>query len=175
MMQEFPILETTIRRLYAERKRKPTYKNVLNMTQGFMQSSMVGYKYSHISKAGYVWTKQQLDILTNALTAEGFRILAYNTDGIWYQSFSCDAYHDDNEGVDIGQWKTDHSDCKIRFKSRGCYEFIENGIYTPVFRGTSSYERTVPREQWQWGDIYSGSVVNYSWVTGRGIVENDII
>jgi hypothetical protein len=113
-------------------------------------------------------------MLSKSLSELGYRILAYNTDGIWYQSFTGDAYHDASEGADIGQWKTDHSDCKIRFKSRGCYEYIEDGVYTPVFRGTSSYERIVPRDQWVWGDIYSGELISYRWVSGRGIISDDL-
>ena len=152
MMEKFPVLEKSVRRMYNLRKQNTEYKNVLNMTQGFMQSQLVGYKFSHISKAGYEYTLRRLAELTEKLEASGRRILSYNTDGIWYQG---EEYHDDGEGTDIGQWKNDHTDCKIRYKSKGCYEYVENGIYTPVFRGESSYEKVKPRTDWEWGDIFT--------------------
>ena len=169
MMKAFPELEPAIREMYNKRKLNPEYKQVLNMTQGFMQSQMVGYKYAHISKAGYVYTLNKLDELTMKLLASGRRILSYNTDGIWYQG---DVYHDSEEGTDIGQWKNDQINCKIRFKSKGCYEYeTADGTYKPVFRGESAYEKIVPKEQWQWGDIFKGDVVEYYFKEGKGVLK----
>ena len=170
MMEKFPVLETSVRRMYSFRKLNTDYKDVLNMTQGFMQSQLCGYKFSHISKAGYDYTLRRLDELTDKLTSSGRRILSYNTDGIWYQG---EIYHDEGEGLDIGQWKNDHKNCKIRYKSKGCYEFIEDGKYTPVFRGESSYEKIKPRSEWIWGDIFQGEVINYTFIEGTGVVKHD--
>lgn len=180
MMKAFPVLEPAIRELYNKREQNESYKDVLNMTQGFMQSEMVGYKYAHISKAGYVYTLDRLEDLTNKLIAKGYRILAYNTDGIWYQSFDGSKYSDEDEGKDIGQWKHDYIDCQIRFRSKGCYEFIgtktkNNTIkYKPVFRGESSYEKIKPKEEWTWGDIYKGDVVEYIWKDGIGVTKKNV-
>lgn len=169
MMKAFPVLEPAIRDMYNKRKLNPEYKQVLNMTQGFMQSQMVGYKYAHISKAGYVYTLDKLAALTKKLIDSGRRILSYNTDGIWYQG---DVYHDSEEGTDIGQWKNDQINCKIRFKSKGCYEYeTADGTYKPVFRGESAYEKLVPKEQWQWGDIFKGDVVEYYFKEGKGVLK----
>ena len=169
MMKAFPVLEPAIREMYNKRKSNPEYKQVLNMTQGFMQSQMVGYKYAHISKAGYVYTLDRLAELTKKLIDSGRRILSYNTDGIWYQG---DVYHDSEEGTDIGQWKNDQINCKIRFKSKGCYEYVtEDGEYKPVFRGESAYEKIVPKDKWQWGDIFKGDVVEYYFKEGKGVVK----
>lgn len=172
MAEAFPVLAPTIKRMYDKRKEKKTYKDVLNMTQGFMQSQLVGYRFSHISKAGYVYTLRRLDELTNMLKANGARILSYNTDGIWYQG---ELIHGPGEGRDLGQYKYDHSNCTIRFKSKGCYEFLENNEYTPVFRGESSYERIKPREQWVWGDIFKGDLVEYFFRSGKGLVHYDTL
>ena len=176
MMEAFPILGPAIHTMYEKRTHIDKYKQVLNMTQGFMQSELVGYRFAHISKAGYVYTLRRLDELTEALLSQGFRILAYNTDGIWYQSIGeCKRYHDDDEGPDIGQWKHDYVDCKVRFKSKGIYEFegikTKDGtrIYKPVFRGESSYEKIKPRSKWEWGDIYQGDLVKYRFVEGEGL------
>ena len=170
MMKAFPVLETSVRRMYDKRKEHTYYKDVLNMTQGFMQSELVGYSLSHISKAGYEWTNKRIDELTERLVESGRRILGYNTDGIWYQG---EVYHDEDEGTDIGQWKTDHTNCKIRYKSKGCYEFIDgNGVYKPVFRGQSTLERVKPREEWEWGDIFKGDFVSYRFSEGIGLVRD---
>lgn len=169
MMEAFPQLEKTVRRLYEKRKENPDYKNVLNMTQGYMQSEHVYYAYSHVSKAGHTYTHNYIDDLTKKLEESGRTVLAWNTDGIWYQG---EIYHDEREGKDIGQWKNDHINCTIRFKSRGAYEFIENDKYYPVVRGCTTYERFIPREEWQWGDIFKGHLLNYIFVEGEGI-KND--
>ena len=168
----FPKFQPAIGEIYDKRTgNDKVYKQVLNCTQGFMQSKYVNYRFAHISKAGYDYTNRVLMELSNKLEDSGRIILGYNTDGIWYVG---DLYHDENEGTGLGQWKHDHKNCIIRYKSDGCYEFIEDGKYTPVFRGTSSYERIVPREEWQWGDIFKGNDVKYKFVKGVGLVSYDI-
>lgn len=181
MMAEYPELEPAIRYMYCRRTVDPTYKDVLNMTQGFMQSSLVGYRYAHISRAGYAWTNNKIESLSEKLEAEGFRILAYNTDGIWCQSYSDDIYHDADEGDDIGQWRADWIGCKVRFKSKGNYEVegykVKNGVktykYEPKLRGQTTYDAVKPRDQWVWGDIYKAEVKTHRWIEGKGIVVND--
>lgn len=169
MMEAFPVLEPAIRELYNKRKLNPKFKDVLNMTQGFMQSSLCQYKYSHISKAGYVYTLRRLQELSDNLTKAGCKILAYNTDGIWYQG---EMYHDQDEGKDIGQWKHDYENCLVRFKSKGCYEIMKpDGSYKPVFRGESSFEKIRPRSEWIWGDIFRGDVINYQFIEGLGVIK----
>lgn len=175
MMLKYPQLEKTVRRMYSMRKTKEEYKNVLNMTQGVMQSSLTQYRYSHISKAGYEFTNNQIEIMSNKLISSGRRILSYNTDGIWYQG---ELYEDDTFGTDIGQWKTDYKNCKIRYKSKGAYEFVdENGIYKPVVRGECSIERIRPRETWTWDEniLLNTDIVTYSFIKGRGFIKNDLI
>lgn len=167
MMKAFPVLEPAIRNMYNQRKEpgKEYYKAVLNMTQGFMQSKYQYYKWAHISKAGYVFTNKYIEDLIAALQASGRRVLATNTDGIWYQG---ELYTDSNEGTDIGQWKHDHVNCTARWKSKGAYEFIENDKYYPVLRGMSTFEIQVPRELWSWGDIYKGKVFEWTYEEGFG-------
>ena len=167
MIKAFPVLEPAVKYMYAMRKIDTDYKNVLNMTQGFMQSKLIGYKYAHISKAGYDYTLKTIEDLAAKMTAQGLRVLAYNTDGIWYDG---GIYHDENEGTSIGQWKNDHLNCQLRFKSKGCYEFIENGVYKPVFRGVSTYEAFKARKDWEWGDIFMGNEKTFSLLEGTGII-----
>lgn len=169
MMEAFPELEKTVKRIYSKRKENPEFKAILNMTQGFMQSALVNYKYSHISKAGYVWTNNKLEALTQKLINNGYRILGYNTDGIWYQGEQ--PYHDEDEGTDIGQWKNDHTYCKLRFKSKGAYEFIENEQYHAVVRGSTNLDKIKPRELWQWGDIYQAELEQFIFIEGEGFIK----
>ena len=86
--------------------------------------------------------------LAEILEKKGRIVLLFNTDGIWYKGAP---YHGEGEGDGLGQWHNDHVRCKFRMKSAGAYEFIENGVYTPVVRGVSLEKR----EGWQWGDIYT--------------------
>ena len=64
--------------------------------------------------------------LAKQLKDSGRMVLAYNTDGIWYCG---EIYHGEGEGNGLGQWSNDHTNCTIRFKSAGSYEYIENGKY----------------------------------------------
>ena len=178
MCESFPILRKSVERMYSKRsENNDLFKSVLNMTQGYMQSALVGYSLSHISKAGYEWTNNQLDIMADKITKSGGRVLSFNADGIWYQKE--EPYTDSTFGPDLGQWKTDWTDCKIRYKSKGCYEVegykLKNGVrtykYAPVFRGESSYEMIKPKDQWVWGDIFKGELKEYYFREGKGLVK----
>lgn len=172
MSEAFPVLRKSVERMYEKRKENPNFKAVLNMTQGFMQSKLVDYRFSHISKAGYEYTLKKLDEISKALISNGYDIIAYNTDGIWYRSYSnTEPYHGEGEGTKLGEWKNDHTYCKLRFKSKGSYEYIENGQYHPVVRGTTTYERIKPRTEWEWGDIYKGEIINYFFIEEKGLIE----
>lgn len=152
MFESFPQLEEMIRFWYSLRKKSEVYKNQLVMTWGAFQSpALCGAKWSHISKAGIESTNRRVLEMVDILKRTGRKILCLNTDGIWYQG---DIYHGENEGEDIGQWMNDHTNCKIRFKSKGCYEFIEDGIYCPVARGRTNLDNIKKRSEWEWGDIY---------------------
>lgn len=150
----YPALKKVLDYVYENRKKHPEYKEHLAIFHGACQSSICDYKYSHMS---YCANKDNIDRMretAKALTDNGRRILAFNTDGIWYTG---EVYHDDTwEGTSIGQWKNDHVNCQIRFRGIGSYEYIENGVYHPVQRGRTTYERKVPKSEWVWGDIYKG-------------------
>ena len=170
IIQAAPEFEKPIRELFEKRKEHPEYKQVLAHLHGVMQSSIVNYRLSHIARFANADNRNRLINIARKLRRHGNTIIMYNTDGIWYTG---DVYHDENEGTDIGQWKNDHINCKFRAKSKGAYEFIENGKYHPVFRGRSSYDDVVPREEWVWGDIYKGGAIKYVFREGVGLVLND--
>lgn len=151
-----PEFRSTIEYFYNNRKNNQDYKDVLNLTVGYMQSSMpqVKAKWSHLSRDAIHDNNERVKRLAEKLSNKGFLIIAYNTDGIWV-SGDWRKFKDNNYGSKLGQWSWDHVDCKIRFRSAGSYEFIENGKYTPVVRGTTKLDELKDRKNWEWGDIYS--------------------
>ena len=160
----FPLLYKPIEYIYNRRKepgKSSMYKAILTHSFGYMQSeySPVYYQLSHLSKSAMVWCRNQIIDLTKRLNQSGRKVLMRNTDGIWYQG---DIYHGKGEGKQLGQWENDHINCTYRAKSVGCYEYVENGIYTPVARGKYELDKIKPREEWEWGDIYyTGQAIQY--------------
>lgn len=147
----YPEFNTTITRLYDKRKDIPEYKQVLNLSIGIMESKISGFKWNHLAYKSHEWTNKQIYRMMSLIEKRGGRPILLNTDGIWYQS---DSPININESVELGGWKHDHKQCKLRVKSSGSYEFIENSVYTPVQRGFTLLDRSKPRQMWQWGDIY---------------------
>lgn len=90
------------------------------------------------------------------------KVLLFNTDGFWAilnrkdinKIVAMANQRGETFGEGLGQWKIDHNVDKFRIKSRGAYEYVEEGKYHPVIRGRSVLDRIKPREDWQWGDIY---------------------
>ena len=155
-----PKLEPVINKIYKERKINPVNKDILTRTYGFMQSEwcrvninnkVYSYAFAHLSKAAMEVNNRKIDYLLDELELSGRKILATNTDGIWYTG---ELYHDEHEGTKLGQWKHDHKNCMIRFKSKGSYEYEEDGKYHAVVRGLTKLDKIKPREKWEWGDIY---------------------
>lgn len=141
------------------------YKSILNMTQGYMQSKMVGYKYAWLSRDMIADNNDRVINIASDLVDSGRTIIMYNTDGIWY---SGEVYHGEGEGTRPGEWENDHINCKFRAKSNGSYEYEEEGIYHPVVRGRTLLDRIKPRTEWVWGDIYQEecSEIIYSYKNG---------
>lgn len=173
-----PDLAPTINRIYDNRKKdgesNALYKAILSHSYGFFQSQWCvinGNKYAlaNLSLDAVRYNNQMIDSLVRKLTDSGRRVIATNTDGVWYSGA---VYHDEDEGIHLGQYKNDHTNCTLRYKSAGAYEFIEDGKYYPVIRGQTVMDRLRDREQWQWGDIFkdASEVVKYTWDDQLGIV-----
>ena len=159
-----PILEE----LYQKREEKEEYKNILNFSIGFMQSlSCCHARWAHLSKDAIKDNNDRLRKLAERLEKKGRIIISFNTDGIWYKGA---VYHGEGEGDGLGQWHNDHINCKFRAKSDGAYEFIEEGVYTPVVRGVSLEKR----QSWEWGSIYSPEAEpdKFVFIEGKGVVIN---
>lgn len=149
--EAFPKIRPVIEECYNRRKEDTAYKSIMTHTWGFMQSEWIGYRYSHLSKAGIESTNRKVSELTELLKKSGRTVLLHNTDGIWYKG---DVFHGENEGNKLGQWSNDHINCTLRYKSKGTYEYIEDGKYNVVARGLYALDRIKAREDWTWGDIY---------------------
>lgn len=163
-------------------------KSILNCSQGFMQSRWCiftpagqehgkGYALSHLSKAGIEDCKKQLAKIIELYEALGCKLIGTNTDGAWFMPPQ--GLHNDKSllqnvpgyGFKMGEFAIDHYDCLLRYRSRGAYEFIEDGIYTPIIRGRTHLDYIKPRTSWEWGDIYhkQAEVIKYCFLPNVGI------
>lgn len=169
ILEKYPELSKPLEELYSKRKEHPEYKQVLAHIHGVMQSYVVNYEFAHIARAANESNRSWLIAMARKVRNAGGQILLYNTDGFWYQG---DIYHDNEEGVAMGEWKNDHVNCKFRAKSCGAYEYIENGKYYPVYRGTSTFEKNKPRSKWNWGDIFKGEIRYWKFEEKIGIIRD---
>ena len=164
-----PEFRPVIEKLYNERKNKPINKAILNLSIGFLQSiGGCGARWAHLSRDAIHDNNVRLEELANRLKESGRTVLLWNTDGIWYKG---PVYHGDGEGSRLGEWENDHIDCTLRIKSKGAYEFIEDGKYYPVLRGATKLDEVKPREEWVWGDIYNrdAKVIQFEFTEGIGL------
>ena len=150
-------------------------KQMINDAIGMMHSvPNNGAKWANLAIEAISWTNNELQRLYTELVKNFYTPIAFNTDGIWYvDNNDLGPYHDEFEGTELGQWKTDHKKCQIRFKGPRSYEWIEDGVYHVKMSGKSSYEMVVPREKWQWGDIYKGSSIKYRFDDEFGIIKEE--
>lgn len=152
--ESHPELREPIEYIYKNRKDKPYFKDILTHTWGYMQSSIINYKYAHLSKDGLDSNNRKLTYLTEQLKKQGFTVIAYNSDGIWYNHPYGKKYHDKYEGTELGMWKHDHNKCIYQAKSNGAYHYIEDGKCHTVLRGRTRLDRIKPRDDWSWEDLY---------------------
>ena len=145
--------------LYETRKKVEINKAILNYSIGMFHSRNIGWKYSQLAADAIADNNKRVTKLAEFVEASGGMILLYNTDGFWYTADK--PYHDEHEGPNLGQWHHDHKDCKLRIKSAGAYEFIENGKYYPVIRGMTTLDRLKDRTEWEWGDIYQAPLIQF--------------
>lgn len=168
-----PEFAHVINHFYEGRKVNPIYKEVLNFTIGYMQNAG-DPKFAQLSKDAIVNNNRRVYLLAKRVKKAGYRVLIYNTDGFWYQDLEGDkgAYHGHGEGKKLGQWHNDHEDVKMRIKSVGAYEFIENGKYNPVIRGRTNLDSVKDRSEWMWGDIFhtDADVLKFKFDKEKGII-----
>lgn len=169
----YPELRPTVEWFFKRRDENPRYKGVINSVIGVMWSPMYqGAGFLELAKAAISDNNRRVEEMTARLVRAGRLPILRNTDGIWY---SGELYPpDDMYGDGLGQWHHDHVNCKLRVKSRGAYEYIENGVYHPVLRGRTNLDSIKSRDQWQWGDIYNKSaekMLKFGWDDEKGIIK----
>lgn len=167
----YPEFRPLIERLYKERKDNPENKAILNYSIGFMQQNN-NPLWAHLAKSAITDNLNRLSELASRLK-QSYKVLAYNTDGIWYQDYQgLGPFHGEGEGNGLGQWENDHQNCSIRFKSAGSYEYREGDVYTPVVRGSTRLDLIKPRAKWQWGDIfaYDANPIIFKFDINKGIL-----
>ena len=168
----YPEFTPVVEELYSKRKEDDIYKAILTHTYGYLQSETYYYKGILLSKAMVDYNNAYLDSLTKKLRESGRIVLAYNTDGIWYKG---DIYHDENEGKNIGQYKNDHTNCTIRFRSINAYEYLEDGKYHVALSGICKLDKVLPRSEWSWGDIYKcGDIETWDLKNDRIVYEGKV-
>ena len=156
--------------LYKNRKKQPIYKGVMTNTIGYFQSEFHNYAWAHLSKAAVNGNNEQVRNLIERLKESGRIPILINTDGIWYTG---ERYTDENEGNELGQWKTDHSNCKLLIKSPACYQYEEDGKIHTVMSGKTKLDKVKNREDWEWGDIYHKDVrvITYKLESNRVVLK----
>lgn len=149
---------------FERRKTGAVHKAIMNYSIGAAQSlTLSGNRYPELARDAIKWTNDKLKDLTRKLRKQNYTVIGYNTDGIFVQKNnpSQPFYTDEDQGPGLGQWKIDHVFDKLRFKSAGSYEYIEDGKYHPVVRGATLLDKVKPRTEWEWGDIYNAVEVRY--------------
>lgn len=141
---------------------------------GFCQSEHCNYSLSNLAKSGINNCNKNIVNLMGDLIEQDFEIIGLNTDGIWYKDTTDKnrLYTDDNEGTELGQWKTDHKHCEFLAYSNGQYWFRENGKFYPKARGYYLYEQKKPREEWDETDFDKAmaTLVNIEWNNKEGFI-----
>lgn len=166
-----PELQPVIQELYDNRKVDPVCKEVLVKTYGFMQSKycvLNGYEYAlaNLSKCSIDYNNKYIDDLLSRLRSSHRVPLMINSDGIWYRG---NVYHDKREGKNLGEWKTDHTNCTLNIKSDAAYQYIENGKINVVFSGKMALEATKDRSAFEWDDIYNTTDLLFTFDEENGI------
>lgn len=175
LVNTHPEFRPVVEYFYNKRKEDPVYKAVLNYTIGWLQSWAPEKgrfaTWASLSRDAITDNNNRIEELASRLISSGRWIIGFNTDGIWYQG---DIYHGDGEGPGLGEWENDHTNCRFRAKSNGAYEFIENGEYHAVVRGSTTLDGIEPdRSKWQWGDIYKTGLRLFKFDKDKGVYHED--
>lgn len=178
--EEIPELRPMYEYAYDHRKENnDLYKHVLTNSIGCMQSEFCididngfkasPYQLAELSKIAINGNNRWIETMQMKLLLAGRKPLMINTDGIWYQG---DVYHDRNEGHKLGQWKNDHTNCKLYIKTAGAYQYIEDNKVNTVLRGYTQLDRIKSRDEWSWHEIDNAAVYTYKFDNDKGIIKN---
>lgn len=162
--EAYPELKPMYEDIFNHRKENNGYyKHVLTNSIGCWQSAycvdwftkhkVAPYQFAELSKIAINGTRAKIEEMIIKLKKENMVPLLTNTDGIWYYS-DHGAYHDKDEGPELGKWENDHVNCIFLMTSEGRYQYLEDGICHTVVRGLCNLDAAEPdRDKWQFGDI----------------------
>lgn len=138
-------------------------KDIINMSIGMFQSKYMGYMYSGLAKTAIDGTRQRILDISKDMSKQGYLILGYNTDGIWYRNSTASlpqVYHGEGEGTKPWQFKTDYIDCLWVPLSKGGNWCVIDGLHRghrgfwKALRGNFAYAQVKEYEQWDcWEDV----------------------
>lgn len=176
LINTHPEFSKVIKKFYEFRKENPIFKSILNYTTGMMRSAQIRFKYDYLAHDAILDNNERLMIMAGHLEDNGFRVIAFNVDGIWFQKTNksnLNVFRDlikykngtIKMGQNIGDYEMDYKNCKCIFKSAGCYQFIQDGkVYTRA-QGKSKLDYIKPRDSeglgWDWKDIYTTVFYNF--------------
>ena len=184
--EHWPALRAPIEEIYKSRHENNNMgKSVLTNAPGAFQSAYcidinnkyynttAPYQLAIFAKVAINNTCRIIQEYTLKLWEQGFEPLLINTDGIWYRDKrgADRCFHDEHEGTELGQWKTDHKNVKLYIKSAGAYQYIEDGKCKTTLRGTCDLDFIKPdRDTWGWREIDGHAPYRFEFVEGIGII-----
>lgn len=182
----YPEFTEMFKEIYAKRHDDDGYyKHVLTNSIGCFQSKYCPdidsknfhksypYQFANLSKIAINGTRETIERKIEELKDFGAIPILTNTDGIWYYS-PIGAYHDNDEGTGLGQWKTDADDVILLVKSKGAYQYLDqDGICHTVVRGKTNLDAVLNREDWEFGAIMNNDMAIEKWgfIKGKGVVK----
>ena len=183
--EAFPELKPMYEDIFNHRKENNGYyKHVLTNSIGCWQSSycvdyasrhkIAPYQFANLAKIAINGTRAKIVDMIEKLKEADMIPLLTNTDGIWYYS-DHGAYHDANEGSELGKWQNDHVDCEFLMTSEGRYQYVENNTCHTVVRGLCNLDTLEPeRDNWKFGDILKiDQMLTYQFNEEKGVYKTN--
>lgn len=181
--EAFPELKPLFDYMYERRHNNNNYfKHVLTNSIGCFQSpfclsfknknKIKPFAFANLSKIAINGTRKLIEEYCQILANSGRQILLTNTDGIRY---SGEIYHDENEGSELCQRRNDHINTDLLVKSKGAYQYRENGVVHTIVRGRTNLDAVKERNTRERGEILkkSISVQRYKWDDNKGVIADN--
>lgn len=129
------------------------------------------YQFAKLSKIAIDNTRHLIEHYLKKLIENGRTPLLTNTDGIWYHG---ELFHDEFEGEGLGKRHHDHINCNILIKSKGAYQYQENGITYTIVRGRTNLDTILDRTERKFGQILDDELIlkQYGWDNDKGVITN---
>lgn len=135
-------------------------KMINNLALGFAMSDYDPYgpqAHANLAFAGRAYCTKKLTELAHKLKKLGYRILGYNTDGIWAAGAEGQVYQGPEIGNEMGQFKIDYHGGDLYlvpqgWMYKGGYHNAEPNVFDKGLRGNYLYAKRKPYDSWTWED-----------------------